>query len=135
MNKNHNGHEDPLKKYINKGMTEEAPEGFTSRVMSLVMVDVAPVKRHGILDMVPLISIIVTGVLIGLVFLLPDSNTDAFAFTVPELMKNVKLSLPDFGFSDLFSINFPSTILYIAIGIMILSLFDKALREVFHREN
>lgn len=117
-------------------MSEMAPVGFTSRVMEGIRLEKVParvqIKREG-LNIVPLVSAIVIIILVCMAVLLPDKN-DQFVLPAIESVKNLKFSLPDLSFSSLFSINLPSTVIYSLIGISILSLFDRALKGVFHRD-
>ena len=136
MNKKHN-QEDNLKRYINPEMSEKAPVGFTSRVMEGIRLEKVParvqIKREG-LNIVPLVSAIVIIILVCMAVLLPEKNGQ-FVLPGVETVRNLKFNLPDLNFSTLFRINLPSTVIYSLIGISILSLFDRALKEVFHRND
>lgn len=137
MNKRQKNQKDLLKQYINPEKSEKAPVGFTSRVMEGIRLEKVPVrvqiKREG-LNIVPSVSAIVIIILVCMAVLLPDKN-DQFVLPAIESVRNLKFSLPDLFFSSLFKINLPSTVIYSLIGISILSIFDRALKEVFHRDD
>ncbi len=118
-------------------MSEKAPEGFTSRVMEGIRLEKVPArvqnKWEG-LNIVPLVSATVIIILVCMAVLLSDKN-DQFVLPAIESVRNLKFSLTDLVFSSLFKINLPSTVVYSLIGISILSLFDRALKEVFHRND
>jgi hypothetical protein len=135
MNKKQNAREDILKRYVNREMMEQAPEGFTSRVMSVVQLEPLPVKarnKHESLRIIPIISAIITMALIGLAFL-TGGKTETLQFPVPEIIKGINFSLPDLNL--IFSINLPSTLIYVLGGLVALTLFDEVLKAVFRREN
>jgi len=135
MNKKHN-QEDLLKRYINPEMSEKAPVGFTSRVMERLILEKVPAmiqNKNGGLNVVPLVSAVVIIILVCMAVLLPVKN-DQFVLPAVEAVRNLKFSLPDLALSSLFRINLPSTVMYSIIGISLLSLFDRALKEVFHRD-
>jgi hypothetical protein len=137
MDKKQNNQKDLLKQYINPAMSEKAPAGFTSRVMEGIRLEKVParvqVKREG-LNIVPTVSAIVIIILVFLAVLLPDKN-DQFVLPAVESVRNLKFNLPDMALSTLFRINLPSTVIYSLIGISILSVFDRALKEIFHRDD
>jgi hypothetical protein len=127
--------DDLLRKYIRPEKIEEAPEGFTSRVMFRIGSETAPVKVAGHFwkkNLVPAVSCLVTLLLILSALLLPESQPDT---TLPFLnfLKNIKLSLPETDLSGLLKLNLPSVTIYTIIGIACLSVFDKALSGIFKR--
>lgn len=129
--------EDLLKDYINPEYIEKAPEGFTSKVMSLIQVEPVPVKvpaRVQVKNLVPLISCAVTIILIATAFLLPGNKDDSMTLPAMEVFKNLKFVMPKIDIGNIFSLNLPGTLIYVFSGLLILSLFDRALNVVFHRE-
>jgi hypothetical protein len=137
MNKQEENHEDLLKKFINPGMIERAPEGFTTNVMNRIRIETEPVKINPGLrnrSYIPVVSAAIALILIGIAFLLPGGAADALSFPLTESLKNIKLSLPEISFANLFRVTLPSVVIYVFIGILVLSLFDRALYGVFHRE-
>lgn len=137
MNKKNNIQEDFLNKYINREMSENAPEGFTSRVMAGIRLENVPLKTQNNprgLKIVPLVSAIVIAILVLLAYFLSDKNN---LIALPELrpLKNFKLTIPDFDLSSVFSVDLTSIVIYILSGILLLSLFDVALKEFFSRND
>jgi hypothetical protein len=129
--------DDLLKQFINPEMIEKAPEGFTTNLMMRINTETDPVKvKSGKpnRNYIPVISVAFTIILVMAAFLLSGGETDPSALPFTDLLKNVKLSLPDFNFASLFRFSLPSVVIYIFIGILVLSLFDRALDGAFHRE-
>jgi hypothetical protein len=138
MNKQEKYDEDLLSRYVNPEGIEKAPEGFTTNVMSLIKTENEPVEaaiKPRKRSLVPVISGAVTVLLIALVFLMPDNKSDIMTLSALELLKNIKVSLPEIDLTTLFRSNLPATFFYGLLGILILSLLDRALYGVFHKEN
>ncbi|MBE3086146.1 MAG: hypothetical protein IMZ64_08015 [Bacteroidetes bacterium] len=137
MNNQEKYKEDLLRQYINPERIEKAPEGFTSKVMTRILIEAAPLKVSGRLrnkNLVPVISAAITILLIVAAFLIPGSETDLSALPVVELIKNINVSLPEINLTSIFSFNLSALMIYVFIGILILTLFDRALNMLFHRE-
>ncbi len=137
MNNQEKYKEDLLRQYINPERVEKAPEGFTSKVMTRIQIEAAPLKAAGRLrnrNLVPIISAGITILLIVAAFLIPGSETDLSALPVVKLIKNIKVYLPEINLTSIFSFNLPALMIYVFIGILILTLFDRALNMLFHRE-
>lgn len=129
--------EDPLSQYISPEKIENAPDGFTSKVMTCIQLETLPLKaadRSWKKNPVPLISAVVTILLIAIAFLIPGSQSDTFDFPVLNSMKNIKLSMPEFNLSSIFRLILPSVLIYAVFAIFVLALFDRALQGIFHRE-
>lgn len=137
MNNQEKIKQDFLRQYITPESIEKAPEGFTSKVMAHIRLETAPSVVAGRLwgkSPVVLISAAVTILLFAASFLIPASQSDSLALPVLKLLNNIKLALPELNLSSIFSLTFPSVIMYVFIGILILTLFDRALYRIFHRE-
>lgn len=135
MNNDSKLKDDLLRQYIRPEKIEEAPEGFTSKVMFRIGTEAAPVtvkeyfwKKH----LIPLVSGIITLALIIFAFLIPE-NQSGTTLPVLNLLKNIKVSLPEVDFSTFPSLNLPSVTVYTIIGIACLTIFDKALSGIFKR--
>lgn len=128
--------EDLLRQYVNKEKIELAPEGFTAKVMTRVRLEtVAQMasERPRKKNLVPVISAAVTILLIASALLIPGNQTDSLANPVLSIFKSIKSFLPDIKISTIFQMNLPSVTIYVFIGILILTLFDRALQGIFHR--
>ena len=130
--------EDPLSRYISPEKSENAPDEFTSKVMTRIQLEALPLKaadRSWKKNPVPLISAAVTILLIVIAFLIPGSQSDTFDFSVLNSMKNIKLSMPEFNLSSIFRLTLPSVLIYAVVGIFVLALFDRALYGYFTGRN
>jgi hypothetical protein len=137
MNNQGKNKEDILRQYIDPERIEKAPEGFTSKVMTRIQVEAVPFKAIGRLrnkSFVPVISTAVTILLIVAAFLVPGSESDSMLLPGLKLIKNIKVSLPEIDITSIFRFNLPESLIYVFIGILILTLFDRALNVLFHRE-
>jgi len=85
-------------------------------------------------NLVPVLSIVITVLLIVSAYLIPSGKTDPISNPVLSLIKNLKLSFPDVNISSIFRFSLPSVMIYAIIGIIILTVFDRALFRVFHRQ-
>jgi hypothetical protein len=129
--------EDLLRKYIDPEMIEEAPKGFTSKVMTQIQLESKPLPVTQALrekSFVPVISASVIVLLIAAAFLIPDNKSASLTSLFLNLSKNLKISLPEVDLSSVFRLTLPSVMIYVFLGILILTLFDRALYHIFHRE-
>jgi hypothetical protein len=137
MNNQEKHTEDILRQYIDPERIEKAPEGFTSKVMSRIQLEKQPlIVAHSIRrkNLVPLISSAIVILLFAAAFLLPGSESDSMSLPVLKLLKNIESSLPEINLSSMFRPTLPSILMYVIIGIFVLTLFDRALYGIFHRE-
>jgi hypothetical protein len=137
MNNKEEFKDDLLRKYITSERIEKAPEGFTSKVMTRIQVDTSPLmvaEKSRKKNLVPFISSVVTVLLIASAVLIPGTQSDSLANPVFSLIKNIKFSVPELNLSSIFQLTLPSVLMYVFIGMLILSLFDRALYGIFHRE-
>lgn len=134
MNNEEKYTEDLLRHYISPEKIEKAPEGFTSKVMSAIQKGNSTVKAPVRLrnkSLVPAISAAVIVILIASAFLIPGKD-DSMSLPALEFLKNIKVLLPQINLTSFFRINVPLTLIYGIVGILILSLLDRALYGVFH---
>jgi hypothetical protein len=137
MNEQERYDEDLLSRYINPEGIEKAPEGFTSKVMARINTVNEPVKatrRMHKISLVPVISCTITILLVLSVFIIPENRGDFMALPALEFLKSIKSVLPEIDFTSFFRFSVPVTLVYGLIGILILSLLDRALYGVFHKE-
>jgi len=126
--------DDFLRKYIIPERSEKAPEGFTSKIMTRVQLETKLVEKAHSKNFVPLISAIVTLLLIAAAFLIPGSQNGKLFDTATSLINNINIQFPSVDLSSVFSLTLPSITLYVVIGIFVLTLFDKALQGIFRKE-
>jgi hypothetical protein len=134
MNKPENSN-DPVSRFLNREMIEKAPEGFTSKVMTIIQVEPrqeqkSPAKRER--SLVPFLSAGVIILLILSTFILPGGS-DLMKFSLADIIQKLGLTLPSFDFSKFNIISLPGWIPYMIAGILILSVFDRALYGLFHK--
>jgi hypothetical protein len=137
MNNQENYKEDLLRHYIKPELIEKVPEGFTSKVMTCIesedqssMVAVRSRRKN----LVPVISASVTILLLAAALMIPGSESDSMTLPVLKLLKIIKSSLPELNLSSIFQSALPSVMMYVLLGILVLTLFDRALYGIFHRE-
>jgi hypothetical protein len=136
MNNQEKYKEDLLRRYIDPEMIEEAPKGFTSKIMTQIQLESRPSQvTHKLRErsFVPLISATVTVLLIAAAFLIPGNESDSFTSLFLNLYKSLKLTIPEIDLSQVFRLTMPSVIMYVFLGILILAVFDRALYRIFHR--
>jgi hypothetical protein len=136
MNNQEKYKEDLLRRYIDPEMIEEAPKGFTSKIMTQIQLESTPSPvTHKLRErsFVPLISATVTVLLIAAAFLIPGNESDSFTSLFLNLYKSLKLTIPEIDLSQVFRLTMPSVIMYVFLGILILAVFDRALYRIFHR--
>ena len=137
MNNQEINNEDILRQYINPERIEKAPGGFTSKVMSNILLEKQPsiasdsIRRK---NPVLVISSVVTILLIIAAFLIPSNESDSISLPVLKLIGNIKASLPEIKSSPIFHLTIPSVIIYAIIGVFVLTILDRALYKIFHRE-
>lgn len=122
--------DDLLKQYIIPERIENSPEGFTSKVMTRIQYDkISETSRT--VSLVPVISALITVLFVIIALLLPESQT-----TQPVIifLKNLVSSSQITNLSSVFRLTLPSVILYVIVGIFILTLFDRALHGIFKKE-
>lgn len=138
MNNQEKYEEDLLKKYINPEGIEMAPKGFTSKVMASIQLESVYGKaaRHSMKkSLVPVISVAVIVLLLAVAILVPGNKTDLLTPEILKILNNLKSLLPEPGISSIFRLTLPSVMMYVFIGILILTVFDRALSGIFHRED
>jgi hypothetical protein len=137
MNEQKRYDEDLLSRYINPEGIEKAPEGFTAKVMAQIKPGIETVKAtrgRNKISLIPIISCSITILLVLSVFIIPENKGDFMALPAMEFLKNIKSVLPEIDFTSFFRFSIPVTLAYGLIGILMLTLLDRALYGVFHRE-
>ena len=128
---------DPIERYFNREMAENAPSGFTEKVMSGVILEARPLKAGGIRKQrsyVPVISLAVILILIGVAFALPSEGSDFLQMPWMKFFHNIELPALKINLDSLLRFRLPGYLPYLFISILLLSVFDRALSGIFHRE-
>jgi|WetSurMetagenome_2_1015567.scaffolds.fasta_scaffold00629_7 hypothetical protein len=129
--------EDYLRQYINPERIEKAPEGFTSNIMTRIQVETELVKGRDKLrtrSIVPVISVTIIFLLIIAAFILPSGGNDTALLPGTKYFQNINLPVIKINLESLFSHDLPAWSPYLFIGILILTILDKALYGLFHRK-
>jgi hypothetical protein len=137
MNNQEKFKEDLLRQYIDPERIEKAPEGFTSKVMTRIKTETIPLAVSGgsqKRNLVPVIYAAITLFLVVAAYLFSGSESDSMTITALRLLGSIKSSLPELNLSSIFRLTLPSVLMYVFIGIFVLTLFDRALYRIFHRE-
>ena len=137
MNNQEKYEEDLLRQYINPERIEMAPKGFTSKVMARIQLEGVHKKTaiHSMKkNLVPVISVAVTVLLLIAAILIPGNKTELLTPEILKFFNNIKGQLPEPGISSFFKLTFPSVMVYAFIGILVLTVLDRALLGIFHRE-
>jgi hypothetical protein len=137
MNNSKEFPDDFLKQYINSGKIEKAPEGFTERLKIRFQTEKIPAfeKKYFLRSFrVPVISGVITGLLIMSAILLPSTDNDSFVYTLLKPLNDFALTLPQINFGKISGFTFPELIIYISLAIFMLSLFDRVLNNLFRKE-
>ena len=137
MNNREKYNDENLRQYISPENIEKAPEGFTSKVMTRIKTETIPLAVSGKSqkrNLVPVIYAAVTLFLLAAACLIPFSESDSMTITAFRLLAIIKSSLPELNLSSIFRLTLPSFLIYVFIGILVLTLFDRALFGIFHRE-
>jgi|WetSurMetagenome_2_1015567.scaffolds.fasta_scaffold00757_11 hypothetical protein len=131
-----NEFQDPLKNYFEPERIEKAPEGFTDKIMSRISVErslaFAGKKAFGNYR-VPLISGIVTLLLIVAAVLVPPDQTDTLFGSVLKVVGSFRLTLPEVGIFNGVGSSFPEWAIYGIISFSLIMIADRMLFGLFHK--
>jgi hypothetical protein len=136
MNNQQNREADPLSRYFDPKRIEKAPPGFTSKVMATIRNETVPAGRIGVFHRIKAVPAISVGIILAFImaaFFLPGVKNDPYALIVNEQISNIKFSLPDVDLSPIFNHNFPEVLMWVIGGLIILSVFDRALSSIIRR--
>ncbi len=137
MNKSEEFNEDILNRYINPEKIEKAPGGFTEKIMTRIQIKkvTSPVTNSYLKNLkVPLISGLITVSLIVSAILVSATDMDSAIYSVLKPLIDIRNSFPEINFDKLTGITLPGWMIFITLGIFMLSIFDRALNTLFHRE-
>lgn len=128
--------EDILNQYINSDQIEKAPDGFTSKIMSRIQIERVTNKIPGksFVGSVPFVSSLVTIALIIASALLTGNDNDQTSSVLNKYFNDLHFSLPSVDFKNIFRISLPTWLPWVFVGILILTIFDKALFSIFSKD-
>lgn len=128
--------EDILNQYINSDQIEKAPDGFTSKIMTRIQIERVTNKIPGksFVGSVPFVSSLVTIALIIASALLTGNDNDQTSSVLNKYFNDLHFSLPSVDFKNIFRISLPTWLPWVFVGILILTIFDKALFSIFSKD-
>jgi hypothetical protein len=138
MNRQELYDDDLLRKYLNPEKAERAPEGFTSKTLTRIRIEVqsgVKIKSYFRRNRVPLISSVIIGGLFAAAVFLPAKETDVVGSAIMKFMQDIQLSLPHIKLTELKDLSLPGWIPYAYLGILLLGIIDWAVSGVFHRQS
>jgi hypothetical protein len=137
MNTQQEYKDDPLRNFIDSRMVEKASPDFTGNVMTRVSMEARPLRTAGRfrkVRVVPLISVSVTLILIAAALLLPSGSYKSTFFPWIQTAHNFILPVLKINLDALLTFKVPGYLPYLFICVLFLTIFDKALSGLFHRE-
>lgn len=128
--------EDILNQYINSDQIEKAPDGFTSKIMTRIQIERVTNKIPGksFVGSVPFVSSLVTIALIIASALLTGNDNDQTSSVLNKYFNDLHFSLPSVDLTNIFRISLPTWLPWVFVGILILTIFDKALFSIFSKD-
>lgn len=129
--------DDPLRRYLRSEITEVAPAGFTEKIMTRVSLEARPVRSAENvwkINSVPVISVAVILVLLTAALLLPSSGYDLSSLPLLKMVQSISLQSFKAELDSLLKIRLPVYIPYLFLCLFLLTVFDRALNVLFHRE-
>ncbi len=136
MNTQQEFKDDLLREYFNTSVIENAPAGFTEKVMTRVSLEARPAGQREKLRSsytVPVISAMVTLILTVTALLLPATGNNLQGMLWIKLAKNIKLPAVDLNLDTLLNFSVPGYLPYLFLCILVLSIFDRGLSILFHK--
>lgn len=137
MNKLEESEKDLLKEYLSPEKIEMAPKDFTENVMRLVLIEkeqLQPAEKQRSEYFVPILSVLVTLILIITAYLSPMESNDPMIINSMKMLEHINNQALKFRIDFIFDINFPHWLIYFFIGVLFFAILDKFLNGVFQRE-
>lgn len=128
---------DRLKEFLNSVETEKAPEGFTHKLMTEIMIEPLPVlrpARQREKSIVPVISAGITILFILIALLLPEMKLIYPGFKWPVNLEKISSLIPEINLTWTLSMSFPQIMAYVTVSIFLLLIFDRSISRYFRQE-
>jgi amino acid transporter len=126
-----------MREQLKPDLIEKAPSGFTAKVMTRVNLEAKPVRvreKFRTVYIVPIITLTVTLLLTVMVLLLPASGYDSTVIPWMKIVRHINLPSFNLNLDSLFSFDVPGYLPYLIICLLFLSIFDRGLSGLFHRD-
>jgi hypothetical protein len=137
MNNNENMEEDKLSGYIKPERIAKAPDGFTEKIMARIQDEPSRARSAWRLRkekiLVPVISVIIILGLMVLATISGANDNPHYLSGIEKILNNI--TLPSLKIESFSGFNIPVVVIYIIIGLSILSFFDIVLNRFFHRKD
>ncbi len=137
MNEENRFDDDLLRKFLNPGRIQKAPEGFSSKTMTRIRIEVQSpahgLKSFFIKNRVPAVSVLVIAGLFVAAALLPSQDPGDKISLIWKYLQNVNISLPQFKLFDLPGIIMPGWLPYAFLMVIVFTLFDRFLFRIFNK--
>jgi hypothetical protein len=137
MNTQQEFKDDPIRQYFNPEMVENAPSGFTEKVMSQVSLQARPLKAASSQrqkSYVPVISLAVIIILTAIAFTFPSAGIELAPLSWIKIFHTIELPSFKINLDSVLRFKLPGYLPYLIISILFLSIFDRALNGIFHRD-
>lgn len=137
MNKQDQFEEDLLRKYLGPKRIEKAPDAFTVKTMTRISLNTESqnmAEKFYVKYAVPVVSGLITVILIIAAAFIPAGNTDTIGSAVLKFFSNIDFTLPQINIITLPDISLPAGTPWIFIMILALFFFDRALTGIFYKE-
>ena len=137
MNKQEQYEEDLLRKFMNPGKIEKAPEGFTSKTLTRIQIEAQSSglkKGFFVKNRMPLISAAVTAGFIIIAVFIPSGNTDSAGSAIWQNIRSIELALPQISNDYIQNLTLPGWIPYAVTAFLLLGFIDRVLSGFFNRQ-
>lgn len=137
MNKHEQYEEDLLRKFMNPGKIEKAPEGFTSKTLTRIQIEAQSSglkKGFFVKNRMPLISAAVTAGFIIIAVFIPSGNTDSASSAIWQHIRSIEIALPQISNDYIQNLTLPGWIPYAVTAFLLLGFIDRVLSGFFNRQ-
>lgn len=117
--------DDVLRKFLKGTDIQKAPEGFSSKVMSHIYMEVKPVRPERNY-LIPVVFGSVFALLTIAALFVPESS---FNFPEIRLPENINFTFPELWSA----VNIPHIFTYIVAGVIVIAVFDSGLKTLFRK--
>jgi hypothetical protein len=128
---------DLLRKYLNPGRIQKAPEGFSAKTMTRIQIEIQTperrLKNFLFRNSVPIVSVFVIAGLIVISVLLPVQGTDDKISLIWKYLQNINFSLPQIKTFDLPGMTIPTWLPFAFLMVIVFAIFDRFLFRFFHK--
>jgi len=136
MDKQEKFADDILKDYLAPETKVKAPEGFTSNIMSRIMVEPLPSsisQKQRRRNPVPFVSALIFTAFVLAAFLI-GGNGEQTSLPIASFLNSIRINIPTINLSLIKGFVMPEWLVYLAVSILLLTIFDIVLYELFHKE-